>query len=93
MMDNNWIIVEKYLRNGSIEVPQRQTTKISKVEGNISKGLVNITFHLESHPLIRESDMITLYLKQNRKVSLYSSTKPPSLGRLHLPEPGSHTSI
>lgn len=42
-MDNNWIIVEKYLRNGSVEVPQGPTTKISKVEGNLSKGLVNIT--------------------------------------------------
>ena len=92
-MDNNWIIVEKYLRNGSVEVPQGPTTKISKVEGNISKGLVNITLHLESHPLIRESDRIMLYLKQNRKVSLYSCTKPPSRGRLHLPELGSHTSI
>ena len=92
-MDNNWIIVEKYLTNGSVEVPQGPTTKISKVEGNISKGLVNITLHLESHPLIRESDMVTLYLKQNRKVSLHSWTKPPSLGRLHLPEPGSRTSI
>lgn len=72
MMDNNWIIVEKYLRNCSVEVPQGPTTKTSKVEGNTSKGLVNITLHLESHPLMRESDMVTLYLKQNRKVSLHS---------------------
>ena len=71
-MDNNWIIVEKYLRNSSVEVPQGPTTKTSKVEGNTSKGLVNITLHLESHPLMRESDMVTLYLKQNRKVSLHS---------------------
>ena len=71
-MDNNWIIVEQYLRNCSVEVPQGPTTKISKVEGNTSKGLVNITLHLESHPFIRESDMVTLYLKQNRKVSLHS---------------------
>lgn len=92
-MGNNWIIVGKYLRNGSVEVPQGPTIKISKVEGSISKGLVNITLHLESHPLIRESDMIALYLKQNRKVSFYSCTKPPSLGSLHLPELGSHTSI
>lgn len=51
-MDNNWIIVEKYLRNGSVEFPQGPTTKISS-GGNIVRSLVNITLHLESHPYQR----------------------------------------
>ena len=80
-MDNNWIIVEKYLTNGSVEVPQGPTTKISKVEGNISKGLVNITLHLESHPLIRESDMVNALFETKQEGFSPFLNKAPITGQ------------